>query len=383
MFNKLANIEDQKERLEVYNLLKFNLSACLRLAELMTLVVLISGLGWFIGTETSRFFGPEAGPWPPAAIGILLMILVMALVRLPFLLAAGRLRAAFKLDPRPESVRAKEILGTGLRRAAALWLFSTLLYAAMLKIDLWQWTLLALILGFILVTVNSFFPRLMSPETLRPLRDGDLSPELLEQIEAWKPKTGFSSRDILISSSFRPELSFPKLTGLGPTTRLVIHEKSLASFPPRELSILVVTGVLGALVKGPLKFMLLRFCSLMVAVPLASILISAVGMSFWGYPMITNPVLVTLPWAAAWVGLNISDFTVRFTNRSLTVQLAAAAAMVVKDESSLETALSTMAERNLEDEEPSGWREMFRLQYSRPAFLKRAKYHQHMAKFSE
>lgn len=383
MFAKFAGIEDNKERLGIYNLLKFNLSACLRLAEFMTLAVLISGLGWFIGAEIGKALGPAVGPWVSAGLSIFLMILIPALIRLPFLLAAGRLQAAFKLDPRPEAMRVKAIISIGLRLFAAVWSLSMLLYVALTRLDLWQWTLLTLAVGAVAVAVNSFFPRLMCPERLRPLREDDLEPSLLARIDMWKAKTGFSTKDILISSAFRPELSFPKLVGIGPTMRLIIHEKALASFPPRELSILVVTGVMDALVKAPLKFMMLRFCSLLVAVPLASILISTIGASFWGYPLITNPVLVTLVWAAAWVGLNISDFTIRFTSRSLTAQLAAAAAMVVKDESSLETALATMAKKNLEDEEPSGWREMFRRQYTRPAFLKKARYHQHMSKFSE
>jgi hypothetical protein len=383
MFDKFANIKDQNERLEVYNLLRFNLSACLRLAEFMAIAILISGLAWFISAESARLFSSALGPRVSAGIGILFMILVPALVRLPFLLARGRLMAAFKLDPRPESARLKEIFNLGLRRAAVLCLLSISVHAAMVKLDLWQWTALLLILGLVLVTFNSFFPRILSPENLRPLRGDDLGPELLARVEAWKPKTGFPIESILVSSSFCPDLSFPRLTGLGPTAKLVVHEKALASFPPRELSILVLTGVLDSLVNAPLKFMLLRFCSLLVAVPLASILISTIGISFWGYPAITNPALVTLVWAAAWVGLNIADFTIRFTGRSLTVQLAAAAAMALKDESSLETALATMAKRNLEDEAPSGWRELFRRQYTRLAFLKRVRYHQHMARFSD
>ncbi len=383
MFNKFAGIEDQKERLEIYNLLKFNLSACLRLAEFMTLVVLISGLGWLISSESARVLNPALGPWGSAGVSLLLMILIPALIRLPFLLAIGRLKAVFKLDPRSGAGRMKDIAGAGLRRLILVWTFSMILYAALVKLELWQWTVLALVLGAALVALDSFFPGLMNPEKLRPLREGDLSPSLLVQIENWKTKTGLSTENIFISSTFRPELSFPRLTGLGPTTKLVIQERALASFPPRELSILVVTGVLEALVKGPLKFMLLRFCSLAVTAPLAAILISTVGASFWGYPLISNPALITLVWVSAWVGLNISAFTVRLTGRGLTVQLAAAAAIVIKDESSLETALSTMAQKNLEDERPAYWRELFSRQYGRHTFIKRVKYHRHMSKFSE
>lgn len=383
MFNKFADIEDQKERLEIYNLLKFNLSLCLRLAELMTLVILISGLGWFISTETARLLGPDLAPRLAAPLAIFLMILIPALFRLPFLLAVGRLRAAFKLDPRSEAARLKHFAQTGLRRLLFIWLISLGLYLALGQLPLWQWTVLALGLGALLVAVNSYFPRLMSPETLRPLREGDLSPALLAQIENWKSKTGLSVKDILISTSFSPELAFPKLLGLGREKRLVIQEKALAFFPPRELSIMAVIGVMDSLVRGPLKFMLLRFCSLAVTVPLASILISTVGVSFWGYPAISSPALITLVWLAAWLGLNISDFTIRFTGRSMTSQLAAAASLLLKDETSLETALSTIAHKNLEDESPSPWREVFRRQYSRPVFLKKVRYHQHMSKFAE
>ncbi|UQZ88114.1 hypothetical protein C4J81_02360 [Deltaproteobacteria bacterium Smac51] len=383
MFEKFAMIEDQKERLEIYNILKFNLTACLRLAEFMALAVLISGLGWFIGTESTRLITPEAGPWASAGVSIALMILIFALLRLPFLLAIGRLHAAFGLDPRSGSCRLKELFGLGMRRGLVAWAVSMLLYGALIRLDLWYWTILALATGAVLVALNSFMPRLVTPEKLRPLRDGDLTPALLNQIERWTPKTGLSSNDIFVSTTFSPELTFPRLEGVGPTTKLIVNEKALSSFPPRELSILVVTGIMDALIKGPLKFMLLRFCSLAVAVPLAAILISTVGASIWAYPLMNNPVLITLVWAAAWVGLIISDFTIRLTSRGMSAQLAAAATMVMKDETSLDAALSTMAKKNLEEESPASWRELFRPQYSHQAFMKRARYHQHMSKFTE
>ncbi len=379
MFKKFTRIEDRAERLEVFNLLKINLGACLWLAEFLGLTILVSGLGWLIGSSLTAALGRIPG----AALAIGLMLLVIGLMRLPPLLLLDRLSADFGLDPRPASRRFRQLAALGLRRGAAAWLVSMALYLGLLYLDLWSWTLAAMLLGVPLLFLEAMYPRILSPDEPRPLRDDDLEHSLTVRLDHWADKTGLPCRAVMISTAFTPELEPPRLTGLGPTRRLVVPEKALAAFPPRELTVLMVAAVVGALVKAPLKLLLLRLCALAVAVPLASILVTTLGAHLWGYPLAGPPVLITLVWVAVWVGFGLAEFAVRLTRRSLDVQLAAAAVTLLQDEEALASALATLAEKNLEEDSPPAWREVFRRRFSRQVFIRRVKYHRHLSSFTE
>lgn len=377
MFERYARLEDRAERLEVFNLLKLNLSACLRLAELLSMVLLAAGPAWLLGRRLTEALGPALG----SALTLLLMLALPALVRLPAVALTGRLKAAFGLDPRPAAQRFKAAASVGLRRFAAAWLVSGLLFLGLAYLNLWVWTLAALGLGLGLMILDAFFPQWLRPEKLRELRPDDLDPDLTLRLDHWTSKTGLPSRAVMVGGAFRPELEPPRLEGLGPTQRLIIPEKALAAFPPRELAVLVVATAVGGLVKAPLKFLLLRLCALAVAVPLASILISTLGLSLWAYPLQASPALMVLVWLAVWIGALVAEFAARLTRRSLEAQLAAVAEMALEDQEALPQALAIIAEKNLEEDNPPAWREVFRSSYSRQLFLQRVKYHQHMAKF--
>lgn len=379
MFEKYARLEDRAERLEIFNILKLNLCACLRLVEFLVLVILISGPAWFLGSTLTE----TIGRLPGAALALGLMLGLVALARLPLLLVLSRLAADFGLDPRPAAHRFKDILAPVRRRGLAAWLISFILYLGLSYLNLWIWTLASLILGIGLMILDAYFPGWLRPERIRPLRPDDLEPALLERLDHWTSKTGLPSRSLAVSTSFSPTLEPPRLEGLGRTTRLIIPEKALAAFTPRELSVMVVAAAVSSLVKAPFKFLLLRLCALAVAIPLASIFISTLGLSLWGYPLYISPALLVLVWTAAWIGYGVAEFALRLTRRGMEAQLAAVAVMVTKDEEALPAALATLADKNLEEEAPPAWREIFRHRYSRQAFLKRAKYHQHMAKFTD
>ena len=378
MFKKFARIKNRTERLEIYNLLKFNLSACLKLIEFLILAVFISGFAWLLSPPLMR-----AGFFTGSAVAIGLMLLIICLMRLPVLYASSQLAADFGLDSRPLMRRLKNILALELRRLPLCWLLSVILFWGLRFLDLWVWTLAALALGAGLTTLDTFFPRLLRPEKLRPVRDDELPSSLLTKVERWTPQTGLSRKSLLISTTFSPELDPPRLSGLGRTQKVIISEKALASFPPRELSVMVVTAVIGSLVKAPLKYLLLRFCALAVAMPLSAILISTIGTTLWLYPIVINPPLITLIWAGLWLGHNMAEFTAHLTRRGMDTQLAAAASVLLKDEESLLHAVDTLAEKNLEEEEPASWREVFLPRHTRQVFIRKAKYHQHMSKFSD
>ncbi len=378
MFKKFAGLENRTERLEIFNLIKFNLTTCLRLMEFLSLALLLFGLGWLLS-------GPFTadGLFPGALLAIFLMLLAVSVARLPFVWAVSALLAAFSLDPRPAKSRLAALARSALHRGAVIWLITVILLWGLAEMNLWVWTLSTLGFGAALILGEACFPRLWRPEKLRPPREGELPPSLLARLDHWTAQTGLPRCRLMISSDFDTELRPPRLSGLGPTLTLIISEKALAAFPPREMEVLVVAAVIGALIKAPLKMLLLRFCALAVAVPLAAILISTLGASWWAYPLVTSPALVALIWLAAWIGAGAAELTGRLTHRALAPQLAAAATVILKDEEALVRALMILAERNLEEESPPAWREMFRCRPSRAAFLKRAHYHRHLAQFKE
>jgi hypothetical protein len=384
MFKKFARIADDEEKIEIYNLLKLTLSICLFMAELLILAVMAAGLGWRIGAESiaaAADLGLGFMTGSAAAIG--LMLLTAGLIRLPVVWAVKQLQADFGLDPRPFSRRLKELILADLKGGLVIWLVSVGLFAVLAETNILTWTLSAAGLGLLLILLDACFPNLLRPDRRRPLKEGELPASLTTRIDKWAPKTGLRLSDVVVSARPEPYLAAPRLEGLGRHMRLVIQEKALAAFSPREMAVLTVIGVMAALVKAPLKFMLARLCSMFVAVPLAAILISAAGASLWAYPLTVSPALAVLFWLAAWSGYWLSELTIRLTSRALGVQLAAAATAVLQDEEALPAALKTLAEKNLEESSPPAWREFLRRSHSRAEFLKRVKYYRHMAKYSE
>ncbi len=378
MFKKFARLEDRNDRLEIYNLLNFNLKACQRVAEFFLLAILASGLAWMISSPLTRSLGQIAG----SALAIGLMLLMAALVRLPFLIALGTLQADFGLDPRPASIRLRAFFIVGARRWLTAWVLSVAAYQVLARCDLWLWSLVIFLVGFILTVLHAYFPGLFDPRSLRPLQPGELDPALLKRLDMWKVKTGLGSDQVVVSTSYDPYLTPPYLRGLGRTLKLVVPEKALAFFTPRELTLLGGATAMSGLVKTPLKFLFLRLCSLAVSVPLASILISTLGGGWWGYPLITSPALIVLIWAAFWLGHWLAELTSLLTWRGINTQLVAAASVLLKDESAVEATLGTLAEKNLEEDNPPAWREIFLVRHTKKAFLNRTKYHQHMSKFN-
>lgn len=378
MFKKFANIENRAERLEIYNILKFNLVACQKLVELLLLAVMVSGLAWQLSEPLMKL-----GFWAGSALAIGVMVLVLWAMRLPLILAKGQLKADFGLDPRPLSRRIREMVSGELRWAAFFWVTSVIVFWGLKLLDLWAWTLATMGLGLALTIFDAYYPRFRKPLQLRELLPDELASPLLAKIAHWKDQTGLSSEAFRVSSTFSAELEVPYLSGLGGAQKLIIPEKALAIFPPREMAVLVVSAAISSLVKMPLKMLFLRFCALAVAMPLAAILISTLGPAFWLYPMAINPPLIAMGWCGLWLGYNMAEFTIRLTQRGMETQLAAAASVLLKDEEAVALAAETLAVKNLEEDKIPAWREIFLARYSRAVFVKKAKYHQYMSKFND
>lgn len=378
MFKKFAQLEDRTERLELFNLLKFNLQILLRLAELLSLAALASGPAWRLGTVLAQRAGQAAG----AVLAIGLMALILALVRLPFLYSLGSLNAAFGLDPRPTGRFLKWLIKGELIRCGLLWLISSVLFLGLAWLNLWLWITLGLVLGalgLVCAALNPFWGR----KTPREPQPGELSPNLVERLDKWSPKTGLTSGDILISDDFSPGLKKPWLVGLGRRVKIIIPEKALCAFKPEQLGLLTVSAMVERLAKAPEKMLLLRLSALAVAVPLAGILISLAGPGLWGYPIHKSPALMTMVWLAGWVAFGLGEISIRMTRRSLETQASAVAALLLKNEDSLPQALETFAERNLEQDSPSAIIGFFSPHYDRKRFMKQVRRHQHLAKFKE
>ncbi|MCL2029237.1 MAG: hypothetical protein FWG97_02330 [Deltaproteobacteria bacterium] len=378
MFKKLSGLADPDERLEIFNLLKFNLALCRRLMEFLTLAILITGFGWLIGNP------PAARP--PLTYSALLIGLALFCAALPrwlFMAVESTLAADFGLDPRSPGLRLADWAAREIRWLTAAWLLSVLLFHLLAVLELWVWTLTGLTLGAGLLLLDAFFPRFLRPEKLRAAREDEVDPALSQRFDKWAKRMDFRPRPIQVSATFSPYLSPPRLSGLGPTQTLVISEKALAAFTPRALTLLTVSAVVEGLVKTPLKFFLLRLCALAAAGPLAAVFIGTLGARLWLYPMVYNPALIILVWLAAWLGLTLADFTARLVRRDMEAQLAAAAAMILKDDEAVRAARATLAARNLEEEAPPAWRDWFSHSYGAPAFLKRYQHYRRLNSASD
>jgi hypothetical protein len=353
--------------------LKFNLALCRRLAEFLTLIFLIAGFGGLIGRT--------AASGPPLTYSVALIGLALFCAALPrwlFLAVESALAADFGLDPRPGRQRLVARAVLEIRWFLAAWLLSVLLFQLLIVLNLWAWTLTALASGAGLLLLDALKPRWLRPERLRPPLEGEVDPDLGRRFDKWAQQMGFKPWPMRVTTSFNPYLEPPRLSGFGPTQTLVISEKALGAFTPRALNLLTVSAMVEGLVKAPLKLLFLRGSALAVAIPLAAILISTLGTRLWLYPLVHNPALVILVWLAGWLGLILADFTTRLVRRDLSAQLAAAAALILKDDEAADAARTTLAVKNLEEEAPSAWRNWFSLHYSRPVFLKRFQHYRRL-----
>ena len=373
MFKKFSSLSDPAERLEIFNLLKFNLAICRRLAEFLTLIVLIAGFGGFAGRTAAS--GP---PLPYSALVIGLALFCAALPRWLFLAVESALAADFGLDPRPAGQRLTARAALDIRRLLAAWVLSILLFQLLTVLDLWAWALVVLASGAGLLLLDALKPRWLRPEKLRLPLEGEVDPALGRRFDKWTRQMGFKPWPIRISTTFNPYLEPPRLSGFGPTQTLIISERALSAFTPRALTLLTVSAMVEGLVKAPLKFLLLRGCALAVAGPLAAVFISTLGTRLWLYPLTYNPALVILIWLAGWIGLSLADFSARLVRRDLSAQLAAAAALILKDDEAASAARTALAVKNLEEEAPPAWRNWFSLHYSYPVFLKRFQHYRRL-----
>jgi hypothetical protein len=372
MFKKFSSLPDPGERLEIFNLLKFNLGICRRLSEFATLTTLIAGFSWF-----SHKFAPSSTLAHSAPL-IGLAIFFATLPRWLFLAAESTLAADFGLDPRPVSQRLKARAALEIRWLPTAWLLSVLLFQLLTVLELWAWTLAALALGIGLLLLDSFKPRLFRPERLRHPMEGEVDPVLNQRFDRWAKQMGFKPWPIRVATTFNPYLTPPRLSGLGSSQTLIISEKALSAFPPRALTLLTVSAVVEGLVKAPLKFLPLRGCALAVAAPLTAVLLGTLGTHLWLYPLVHNPALITLVWLAGWSGLILAEFATRIVRRDLEAQLSAAAATILKDDAAVGAARVTLAVKNLEEEAPPAWRNWFSHRYSSQAFIKRFQHYRRL-----
>ena len=371
MFKKFSSLPDPKERLEIFNLLKFNLALGRRLAEFLTLATLIAAFGWFIERTSSA--PPSSLAYTAPVIGLALLVFVLP--RWLFLVVESALVADFGLDPRPAGRRLAALANQEIRWLPAAWLLSVLMFHLLIALPFWGWVLAALALGAGLFLLDTFKPGLLRPESLRPPLEGEVASDLSQLLEKWSQRMGLKPWPIRVATTVSPYLSPPRLSGLGPTQTLIIPESALVAFVPRALNLLTLSAVMEGLVKAPLKLFFLRACALLVALPLAAIFISALGRHLWLYPFTYNPALISLVWLAVWFGLTLADLFTRIVRRDLEVQLAAAAAIVLKDDEAAGSARSALAVKNLEEDAPPAWRNMFSRRYSLPVFFKRFQYY--------
>jgi len=381
MFKKLSQVQSQAEKRELFHLIRLSFSFFMKLAEFFSLLLLSSGLAWSIDAAVNKRIGAGA---PAAGLSIALMLALLFLPRLIILFSRGCFLADFGLDPRPLGSRLKKIAVIEARGYIFVWLASLPIYAAMTFLNPWLWTLAAMIFGMALVFLNTRYPRLLEPAKLRPLAEDELSPDFTARLSNWSSKSGLPFQRLAISLDFSPYLKRPCLRGFGSTTELIMDEKTLVAFSPRSLNFLIASAVLENISKAPFSYLFIRLCAVAVAAPLAAMFLNMTESGLWLYPLGEGgPALICLVWLAAWVASQMSAVAIHLTRRSIEIQTAAAALIILRDEESLSQALDTLADRNLEENSPPAWREFFLPSYGRKNFLKRVNFVRHMAEFEK
>ena len=373
MFKKISSSENKVECLGAFNSLNFFLAALLRFVEFIGLVWLVFGLGLFI---TKPF---AASGLLGDVLSLALMIMILGALRVPLLYMRSALYADFGLDARSVVTRVKSILSRELYRGFIIWVGSCVVYVAMLNLNQINWLIFVSLLGMIWVGLVTLFPKIWSPEKLRPLKEGDLSPTTLARVDSWASKTGICSQRIVVSEAFSPFIQPPRIVGFGRTQLVVVPAMNLYIFPPREMALLLSTVILGAMFKAPLKIYFLHLCALALAISVSTIIINSAGVLLWGYPQTLGPVNIVALWFGGWACLNVAKFSTRLVQRSLEPQLAMAASVILKDEHSLVRAISIIAVRNLENEVTSGWMEVFQMRFGVKSFIRRAELQRHIA----
>ncbi len=376
MFEKMAQIENKAERAELFTSTHFLLRTLGVASEFLALICFVVGGAWLLGSELVSQLGLELG----SGLTILAMVLSAIVLRLPWQLGQIKLEMAFGLEPRPFKIAAGRKLFLNLRRGLIVWLFLFLLYWILVSSDLFWWAISGAFLGFIVCAIDSWQPRWWRPVTLRPLASEELSADFLEKLARWQPKILLPSEKIMVSTTFSPFLELPRLEGLGNKRLLVIPERALASFTPQEMEVLVTSSLISSILKLPQKLMFLRFCVVAISFPIAAILISSIGHFWWKYPLFLNPALASLIALSLWFGAYLVTLSQNFLMRTLATQLGAAAGILLDDQKSLASALSTLADKNLEPENIPAWQELFRPLFSRVRFLKKVHQQEHLAK---
>ncbi len=365
MFKKFACLSDETERREIFSLLTFNLTLCLRLMEILSLSFLFFGLGWFISQSTASL-GPNLGP----AAAVALMLVFIALMRLGPLWAREKLGAAFGLSPAEGCL--ERALIRQLKPGLWLYLSSLPLLFGLEYLPLWGWTLAALALGLGLLALLNSFPRLWRPGRPRPATEAEIPAELRQRAALWQSRSRLGPEQIWVDDICSLEAAWPRLEGLGSRLRLVIPGR-LVKLPPRELSALASLGLLAAVMRVPQKFLLLKICALCFCLPLAAILIGLLGSALWAYPLLVKAVLVILIWLALALGWLVAQLALNLTSRTLEAQLAASLMDILPEGPALvRSALEAAAAQNLEPAQRPAWQDFFRPHLSWETLLQRA-----------
>lgn len=364
MFKKFACLSDETERREIFSLLTFNLTLCLRLMEILSLSFLFFGLGWFISQSTASL-GPNLGP----AAAVALMLIFIALMRLGPLWAREKLGATFGLSPAEGCL--ERALIRQLKPGLWLYLSSLPLLFGLEYLPLWGWTLAALALGLGILLLLNTFPRLWRPGRLRPA-GAEIPAELRQRASLWQSRSHLGPEQVWVDDNCSLEAVWPRLEALGSRLRLIIPRR-LLQLPPRELSALASLSLLAAVMRVPQKFLLLKICVLCFCLPLAAILIALLGSALWAYPLLVKAVLVILIWLALALGWLVAQLALNLTSRTLETQLAASLMDILPEGPALvRSALELAAAKNLEPARRPAWQDFFRPHLAWETLLKRA-----------
>ncbi|MDR2349490.1 MAG: hypothetical protein LBF41_02530 [Deltaproteobacteria bacterium] len=356
MFRNTYRKTAPKDRGEKFTTMDFRLSVLARVVEVLYLFAL-----WFFLADPAGKAVTAAIPGIPGEVAVVFVLLFgFFLVSAPVAMMRSGLEAGFGMDPRPFGKRFLSFSGKALFFAPFLALGTAAAILSLQTLGALSWSLLYLALvwmGLLLATLF-FENRIPSAAFLRAPRGDEFPVDFDRFVSLFSPLQNKSVpvKDVLLSSDFHKGLAAPYVSG----SKLIIPERSLASFPPNALLARLVMAMLGHIFSSSGSLITLRFVCLALAVPNTLILLNSLGI-FSGYPLIKNsPEFIPLVWMGVLSAVWFSVLSTRFVRRFLQGKLAATAAAFTKDPGGLLKSIDVMAEYNMDPTEEHAVRDFFR-----------------------
>jgi hypothetical protein len=346
MYKKLFSKANFEEKTNLYSLLDFMLASLSRLAELMILLLLSSGLANKLASIFSGLF--EEKPIDLFLLAPMVLFFTLVVSICPAL--RSQLRADSGLDVRPLKTRLLIVLPYWIFGFFYLWLVSWILLMSMQEGQLILWTFTLAFSLWSLVLLEAISRHLTVKAKLRDMTSEEFPEGLYTFFEKWRKH---QKGKLLVYQNFGPGLTMPTYQGQD----LIVTEKALAAFQPESLKAGLVMAMVSQMLRLRRNFLVLRMVALTMAVPVSMMLLYSLGFQM-GYPVAVRFSHIALVWMGCWLSYHVSNLVMNIISRILYHRLNMATIAILGQIMPLVKAIETMARYNLMPKKTPWWRSL-------------------------